>query len=114
MNILEIYPSLGQARGTEEYPSTAWADAQYLDWGGELNHIASAVFNRSTGLVYCLELFTGAEALRYLDPTFEADALAELRAQGIDTEDSGQGAWIPINEQIALQILSTLNPYDPT
>ncbi len=108
MNILELAPNLGQARGTSEYGSQAWPKAQYIDWGGELNHIASAVFNRETGHCYCVELFTGSEALRYLAPESADEWLQEQQALGIDTKDSGQGPWIDIDPNTVLSLLRNL------
>ncbi len=108
MNILELAPNLGTARGTSEYPSSAWPQAQYIDWGGEDNHIASVVFNRETGHCYCVEIFTGTEALRYLAPESADEWLQEQQALNIDTEDSGQGPWRDIDPNTVLLLLRTL------
>lgn len=92
-----------------------WGEsAQYIDWGGEDNHIASAVIDRNTGLVYCLELFTGQECLRYLDPDFADEFIAECRAKDIDPDHAVEDvAWISIDSQTVLALLAQLNPGEP-
>ncbi len=115
MNILELQPNLGPARGTSEYSLQCWPNAQYIDWGGELNHIASAVFDRETGLVYCVELFTGDQALRYIEPEFAEEWFEECQQLAIDTDDSGQGLWIDIDANTVLLLIHQLKELnDPT
>ena len=116
MNIMEILPSLGQPRGSSRFEWSCWGEhAQYIDWGGEDNHIGSAVFDRNTGLIYCLELFTGSEALRYLDPDFRDEYITELREQDIDPGLAYENQpYTDIQDpQIILALLATLAPEGP-
>ena len=88
--------------------------AQYIDWGGEENHIASAVVDRDTGLVYCLELFTGQACLRYLDPDFESDFREECLTLDIDPDDTGSGdLWVAVDTATVMTLLAQLNPGEP-
>ncbi len=120
MNLLEILPSLGEPRGTSPVQWQCWGkSAQYIDWGGEENHIASCVFDRETALVYCLELFTGPDAVRWLNPEFREDFLKECQDKGLDPTEAHPGlAWTDQeNPQIMLALLATINPEslnDPT
>lgn len=120
MNILEILPTLGESRGTSRFEWTCWGEhAQYIDWGGPENHIASAVFNRTNGQIYCVELFTGTEAVRYLEPDFKDSFLAECRARDIDPQDAGEGMVYADMEdpQIILALVGTIKESinnDPT
>jgi hypothetical protein len=116
MNIMEILPTLGQPRGTSRFEWSCWGEhAQYIDWGGEDNHIGSAVFDRNTGLIYCLELFTGSEALRYLDPDFSEGYHVALAEQDIDPEGAYEGQpYTDIQDpQIILALLATISPEGP-
>jgi len=120
VNIMEILPSLGPARGTSPYQWPCWGSrAQYIDWGGELNHIASCVFDLDTGLVYCLELYTGEACLRYLDPDFSEAFFAQCSAESVDPQ------WASEDQQfqdftdplVAFTVISTLTSEtdrDPT
>lgn len=120
MNIMEILPSLGTPRGTEPFEWSCWGNsAQYLDWGGEQNHIASTVFDRDTGLIYCLELFTGSAAIRYLDPDWAEAYLTECVTRQVNPDWlSDTVPWTDTPDpQTVLAILSTLSQdtvYDPT
>lgn len=115
MTLFEILPSLGQPRGTSKFTWSCWGDrAQYVDWGGEDNHIASAVIDLDTGLIYCLELYTGEQALRYLETEFREDFIKECQAKDIDPDDAGQGLiYQDIDPVTVLSLLTQLNPGEP-
>lgn len=94
-------------------------EAQYIDWGGEDNHVASAVIDRVTAVVYCLELFTGEACLRYLEPEFEQDFRQECLTLDIDPDDTGTGdVYVAIDAATVMALLTQLNPgelpNDPT
>lgn len=111
MNILEVVPHLGDPRGTEPFQWQCWGPrAQYIDWGGEENHLASAVFDLDTGLVYCLELFTGTAALRYLAADWAEAYLLECQSREINPDwvtDSLPWTDTP-DAQTILAVLGTL------
>lgn len=119
MNILEILPALGESRGTSRFEWQCWGEhAQYIDWGGEENHIASAVFDRTNGQIFCVELFTGAQAVRYFEPQFRDSYLAECQSKGIDIREAAPG--MPYTDiadpQVIIALVATLqesNANDP-
>jgi len=111
MNLMEILPTLGEPRGTNKFEWACWgAHSQYLDWGGEENHIASTVFDLNTGLVYCLELFTGESAVRYLDPDWAEAFLEECVSKDVNPDWlSDSIPWTNVgNPQTVLALLGTL------
>jgi hypothetical protein len=112
MNILEITPALGRPRGASEWTWSCWGEsAHYVDWGGEENHIASAVFDLITGEIYCLELYTGTQAIRYLLPEMAEDYRNECIKMGVDFDQPAPGIeFITVdNPQDVLTTLATLN-----
>lgn len=111
MNLLEIMPALGPARGTSPWTWSCWGtNAQYIDWGGADNHIASCVFDRATGLVYCLELYTGVQAIRYIEQAYQDAYREECLAQGIDYQQPHEGIeFVNVdNPQAIMALLATL------
>ena len=111
MNLMEILPTLGEPRGTNKFEWACWgAHSQYLDWGGAENHIASTVFDLNTGLVYCLELFTGESAVRYLDPDWAEAFLEECVSKDVNPDWlSDSIPWTNVgNPQTILALLGTL------
>jgi hypothetical protein len=120
MNILEILPTLGESRGTSKFEWQCWGEhAQYIDWGGEENHIASAVFDRTNGQIFCVELFTGAQAVRYFEPQFRDSYLAECQTRGIDIREAAPGLpYTDIEDpQVVIALVATLQEStanDPT
>jgi hypothetical protein len=112
MNLMEILPTLGEPRGTNRFEWQCWGkDSQYLDWGGEENHIASTVFDLNTGLIYCLELFTGEGAVRYLDPDWAEAFVTECDARDINPDWLTDSIpWTNVsNPQTILALLGTLS-----
>jgi hypothetical protein len=111
MNIMEVMPLLGDPRGTEPFEWQCWGDeCQYLDWGGAENHIASTVFDRQTGLIYCLELFTGSAAVRYLEPDFAQAFREECTTREVNPDWVTESLpWTDTeNPQTILALLATL------
>jgi hypothetical protein len=111
MNLQEILPLLGEPRGTELFEWQCWGTrCQYLDWGGEDNHIASTVFDLDTGLIYCLELFTGTAAVRYLEPDFAPAFRQECVTRAVDPDWITENLpWTDTeNPQTILALLATL------
>lgn len=117
MNILEIMPALGRPRGASEWSWSCWGEsAHYMDWGGEDNHIGSAVFDLNTGDIYCLELYTGSQAIRYIEPQFREDYIKECLLYGVDYRQPVEGIeFVDVdNPQVVLATLATLPQHDPT
>lgn len=111
MNILEILPILGQPRGTNKFEWQCWGpNSQYLDWGGEENHVASMVFDLNTGQIYCLELFPGTQALRYLDPDWAEAYLKECITRDVNPDWlTDTIPWTELTDpQTVLAVLGTL------
>lgn len=120
MNILEILPALGDPRGRSTTDWQCWPqDTVYVDWGGEENHLASVIVDPKTGEIYCMELYTGQSAVRYITPTLVEDFMAECQSRDIDPQWAAEDLQYTdvTDPQIILALLSTLpmdSPYDPT
>lgn len=120
MNILEILPALGKPRGTSTTDWQCWTpSAQYVDWGGEDNHLASVIVLPETGELLCIELYTGEQALRWIQPTLREEFFNECASRNIDPRLASEDlAYVELEDpEVILSLLTTLpqaQTYDPT